>query len=69
MPLGDIQAVNGGIKRWGAMSDNQIVTEQDVLLPGNYLVVLDVDDQEVVTSEEVGGQKSLQKKVLRISCH
>lgn len=51
------------------MSDNQIVTEQDVLLPGNDLVVLDVDDQEVVTSEEVGGQKSLQKKVLRISCH
>lgn len=68
MPLGDIQAVNGGIKRWGAMFDNQIVTEQDVLLPGNDLVVLDVD-QEVVTSEEVGGQKSLQKKVLRISCH
>lgn len=51
------------------MSDNQIVTEQDVLLPGNDLVVLDVDDQEVVTSEEVRGQKSLQKKVLRISCH
>lgn len=68
MPLGDIQAVNGGIKRWGAMFDNQIVTEQDVLLPGNDLVVLDVD-QEVVTSEEVEGQKSLQKKVLRISCH
>ena len=33
------------------MSDNQIVTEQDVLLPGNDLVVLDVDDQEVVTSQ------------------